>query len=66
MQRHIEMDAIDQPVRRTIILEADGTGLFGTHGQGEFLRACEIQTIGRNGQIDDLHIGNFRDLIEGT
>ena len=41
MERYIEMDAIDQPVGRTIILKADGTGLFGAHGAGEFLRACE-------------------------
>ena len=31
MQRHVEIDGFDQPVGRTIILEADGAGFFGAH-----------------------------------
>jgi hypothetical protein len=34
MQRDIEMHPVDQPVRRTVILKADGAGLFGAHGLG--------------------------------
>ncbi len=31
VQRHVEMHGLDQPFRRTIFGEANGTGLFGAH-----------------------------------
>ena len=34
MQRYIKMYMVDEPVGRLIILEADGTSLFGAHGLG--------------------------------
>ena len=31
VQRDIEIDGIDQPVRRAIVHKADGAALFGAH-----------------------------------
>jgi hypothetical protein len=33
MQREIEFDGFDEPIGRMIIPQADGTGLFGAHGE---------------------------------
>ena len=31
IERHVEIDGFDEPVRRAVILEADGTRFFGAH-----------------------------------
>ena len=32
MQRYVKVDGFDEPIRRAIILQADGAGFFGAHG----------------------------------
>jgi hypothetical protein len=32
VQRHVELDCLDKPIGRAIILEADGPWFFGAHG----------------------------------
>ncbi len=32
VEADVEIDGLDQPVRRAIVLETDGAGLFGAHG----------------------------------
>ena len=35
VQRHVELDCLDKPIGRAIILEADGSWFFSAHGAAD-------------------------------
>ena len=49
---------------RTIILEADGAGLFGAHVSGSSFDDVKCGVSAAIRFVDDLHIRIFHDLIE--